>query len=78
MPEAEVAAVLDASALMAVLHDEDGADAAAEAIANGAAISVANWAEVLTKLAERGRDPSGQQPKPVRPRGPGERCRLSP
>lgn len=57
MPEAEVAAVLDASALMAVLHDEDGADVAAEAIANGAAISVANWAEVLTKLAERGRDP---------------------
>ena len=45
MPEAEVAAVLDASVLMAVLHDEDGADAAAEAIANGAAISVANWAE---------------------------------
>jgi len=42
---------------MAVLHDEAGADAAAEAIANGAAISVANWAEVLTKLAERGRDP---------------------
>jgi PIN domain nuclease of toxin-antitoxin system len=42
---------------MAVLHDEDGADEAAEAIANGAAISVVNWAEVLTKLAERGRDP---------------------
>lgn len=42
---------------MAVLHDEEGADAAAEAIANGAAISIANWAEVLTKLAERGRDP---------------------
>ncbi len=57
MPEAEVAAVLDASALMAVLHDEDGADEATEAIANGAAISVVNWAEGLTKLAERGRDP---------------------
>jgi ribonuclease VapC len=57
VPEAEVAAVLDASALMAVLHDEDGAEEAAEAIANGAAISVVNWAEVLTKLAERGRDP---------------------
>lgn len=35
---------------MAILHDEDGTDVAAEAIANGAAISVANWAEVLTKL----------------------------
>jgi ribonuclease VapC len=57
VPDAEVAAVLDASALMAVLHDEIGADVAAEAIANGAAISVVNWAEVLTKLAERGRDP---------------------
>lgn len=57
MSEAEVSAVLDASALMAVLHDENGADVAAEAIANGAGISVANWAEVLTKLAERGRDP---------------------
>jgi len=42
---------------MAVLHDEDGAQAAAEAITNGAAISVVNWAEVLTKLAERGKDP---------------------
>lgn len=42
---------------MAVLHDEDGAEIAVEAIAKGAAISVANWAEVLTKLAERGRDP---------------------
>ena len=57
MPEAEAATVLDASALMAVLHDEDGAEIAIEAIAKGAAISVANWAEVLTKLAERGRDP---------------------
>jgi PIN domain nuclease of toxin-antitoxin system len=42
---------------MAVLHDEDGAEMVVEAIAEGAAISVANWAEVLTKLAERGRDP---------------------
>lgn len=42
---------------MAVLHDEEGALVAAEAIANGAAISVVNWAEVLTKLAERGKDP---------------------
>jgi PIN domain nuclease of toxin-antitoxin system len=57
VPEAEAAAVLDASALMAVLHDEEGAEIAVEAIAKGAAISVANWAEVLTKLAERGRDP---------------------
>jgi ribonuclease VapC len=54
VPEAEVAAVLDASALMAVLHDEDGADEGAEAIANGAAISVVNWAEVLTQARRAG------------------------
>ncbi|MEX0971856.1 MAG: type II toxin-antitoxin system VapC family toxin [Solirubrobacterales bacterium] len=57
MPDAEATAVLDASALMAVLHDEDGAEAVIDAITEGAAISVANWAEVLSKFAERGRDP---------------------
>lgn len=42
---------------MAVLHDEDGAANVMEAIEQGSAISVANWAEVLSKLAEGGRDP---------------------
>lgn len=42
---------------MAVLHDEDGASTVMEAIGEGAAISVANWAEVLSKLAEAGRNP---------------------
>jgi PIN domain nuclease of toxin-antitoxin system len=42
---------------MAVLHDEDGASMVIEAIGEGSAISVANWAEVLSKLAEAGRDP---------------------
>lgn len=51
------AAVLDASALMALLHDEDGAEAVVEAIAAGAAISVVNLAEVLSKLADAGKDP---------------------
>lgn len=73
MPEAEAAAVLDASALMAVLHDEDGAEIVVEAIADGAAISVANWAEVLTKLAERGRTLTERQAKRAKPRGRGER-----
>lgn len=59
MAEASPASVLDASALMAVLHDEDGASAVMEAIGEGAAISVANWAEVLSKLAEAGRNPEG-------------------
>ncbi len=58
-PVAEVtlASVLDASALMAVLHGEEGASVVVEAIGAGSAISVANWAEVLSKLAEAGRDP---------------------
>jgi ribonuclease VapC len=55
--ETVLASVLDASALMAVLHDEDGASVVMEAIGEGAAISVANWAEVLSKLAEAGRNP---------------------
>jgi PIN domain nuclease of toxin-antitoxin system len=49
--------VLDASALIALLHEEDGADRVAEAIVAGAAISVVNLAEVLSKLADAGKDP---------------------
>jgi len=48
--------VLDASALLAYLHDEAGAEAVADAIARSAAISAANWAETLSKLAEHGVD----------------------
>jgi ribonuclease VapC len=49
--------VLDASALLAHIDDEPGAEAVDEAIVNGAAISIVNWIEVLSKLAERGEDP---------------------
>jgi PIN domain nuclease of toxin-antitoxin system len=42
---------------MAVLHAEDGASVVIEAIGKGAAVSVVNWAEVLSKLAEAGKDP---------------------
>jgi ribonuclease VapC len=49
--------VVDASALLALLHDEAGAEVVADAIATGSAISVVNLAEVLTKLAEAGKDP---------------------
>jgi ribonuclease VapC len=56
--EGNSASVLDASALMAVLHAEDGASIVTEAIGEGAAISVINWAEVLSKLAEAGKDPA--------------------
>lgn len=50
-------AVLDASALLAHIDEEPGAAVVREAMANGAAISVVNWIEVLSKLAERGEDP---------------------
>lgn len=50
-------AVLDASALMALLHEEAGADAVAAAISAGAVISLVNLAEVLSKLADAGEDP---------------------
>jgi PIN domain nuclease of toxin-antitoxin system len=53
----EPEAVLDASALLAHINDEPGAEVVREAMADGAAISVVNWIEVLTKLAEDGKDP---------------------
>jgi len=54
---AQPAAVLDASALLAWLHLEPGALAVRAALDNTAAMSVVNWAEVLTKLADLGQDP---------------------
>ena len=51
-------AVLDASALLAYLRDEPGAEAVSEAIAGGAAISTVNLAEVLGRVADRGSDPA--------------------
>ncbi len=44
--------VLDASALLAYLRDEPGALLVEVALANGAAMSAVNWAEVLSKVAE--------------------------
>lgn len=55
--EAVPTSVLDASALMAFIHGEDGKAAVAAALAGRSAISVVNWAEVLSKVAERGGDP---------------------
>jgi ribonuclease VapC len=51
------ASVLDASALLAHLNEEKGASNARQAMADGATISVVNWIEVLSKIAERGEDP---------------------
>jgi PIN domain nuclease of toxin-antitoxin system len=55
--EAEPASVLDASALIAHLHSEPGAQVVGEALTRRSAIGVVNWAEVLSKLSERGEDP---------------------
>jgi len=49
--------VLDASALLAYLRNEPGADSVRQAIHRCAAISAVNWAEVLAKLADLGEDP---------------------
>ena len=49
--------VLDASAVLAYLRDEEGAERVTEAIGAGAVMSAANWAEVLSKVADLGEDP---------------------
>jgi ribonuclease VapC len=49
--------VLDASALLAYVLDEQGASEVEEQLANRAVISAANLAEVLSKLSERGKEP---------------------
>ena len=46
-------AVLDSSAILAVLNDEPGADVV-EAVMDDALISTVNYAEVVAKLVERG------------------------
>jgi PIN domain nuclease of toxin-antitoxin system len=48
------AVVLDSSALLAFLQDEPGAEAVEGALAERTAMSAANWAEVLTKMADAG------------------------
>jgi ribonuclease VapC len=50
-------AILDASALLAYLQGEPGATVVANALAQGSLMSSVNWAETLSKLAERGQDP---------------------
>lgn len=50
--------VLDASALLAYLHDEPGAETVADAIAGGTAISTVNLAEVLGRATDGDSDPA--------------------
>lgn len=49
--------VLDGSALLAYLNDEAGADLVEDALRRRSAISLVNLAEVLSKLAETGKNP---------------------
>ncbi|MGZ8600298.1 MAG: type II toxin-antitoxin system VapC family toxin [Actinomycetota bacterium] len=49
--------VLDASALLAYVLDEPGAELVEEALLDECAIGAVNLAEVLTKLSDAGREP---------------------
>lgn len=53
-----MSSVLDASALLAYLHEEPGAEVVADALAESARMSTANFAETLSKLADAGRVPA--------------------
>ena len=50
--------VLDASALLAYLHDEPGADKV-DAVISESQISTVNWSEVVQKSLSRGVDTEG-------------------
>ena len=49
--------ILDASALLAYVLDEPGAEVVEEALAEEGSIGAVNLAEVLTKLADVGQEP---------------------
>jgi PIN domain nuclease of toxin-antitoxin system len=51
-----IEAVLDASAVLAVINDEPGAEIVIEILEERALLSAVNYAEVMTKLVERGMD----------------------
>lgn len=49
--------ILDASAFLAFLQGEDGADRVRDALSRRCSMSTVNWAEVLSKIAELGKAP---------------------
>lgn len=73
MSDYAVSAVLDASALLALIRKEPGASRVGAAVDRGAAISAVNWAEVLSKLVETGGDPetAATRALPISNRGAG-------
>jgi ribonuclease VapC len=54
------AAILDASALLAVLGDEPGGELVAPLL-DGAVISTVNWSEVLARYVDLGLDIAGRE-----------------
>ena len=48
--------MFDASALLAFLSGEDGADEVEDALTSGGLVGAANWSEVAQKLIQHGRD----------------------
>jgi ribonuclease VapC len=48
--------VLDASALLALVYDEAGADRVESVFRIGALASTVNWAEAISRMSERGPD----------------------
>ena len=71
--------VLDASALLAFLNAEPGADVIEAAMASdGAVISVVNWAEVLSKAVETGVSPEAMRERLERAGVLGAALRIEP
>ena len=56
-------AILDASALLALMYDEAGADRVEAVLRRGAAISTVNWAEAISRMAERGEPTAVSEPR---------------
>jgi PIN domain nuclease of toxin-antitoxin system len=61
--DAPIAAVLDASALLAFLHEEQGADRVEAILWHGVLIGTVNWAEVLSDLVEAGESVAAAGPR---------------
>lgn len=57
------ARILDASALLAVVYEEAGINRVEPALRHGALISSVNWAEAISRMAERGQPVSEALPR---------------
>lgn len=60
--------VADASAVIAILLDEAGADAVIQRISDGALISAVNWAEIVTRIS-RNQPPGARWRREIERRG---------